>query len=382
LNHVLITSYVYLEGGGIDYGEVLRFQGVLGKMLDELLAVPKTDSPVYTYLKELKPPEFGAKAAAAVAKVGEALEAAGEELADAANKAPAPSAADPTLSMLIELGEQAIKTSDFALAKSLFSRAMGIGKSTQTAATTRRENPYLIQRLALATYKAKQPDDASTVTALNEALGVLAPLKPDESNDPETVGLTGAIEKRLYDKGQGEEHLQRAIQCYTRGYYLRNDYYNGINLAYLQNVRTGTPLDPTDADKIADLVFANRTRREVIALCDREWQAIEKRRQQADQAKTIAGPETVQIKEEQRKSDWEQSFWILATKAEASFGLGEMANYDATRAQALAIVPPPANWMVETFEAQIGRLTALLEAHGHLLEPPWPMKPAANVKAG
>jgi hypothetical protein len=70
---------------------------------------------------------------------------------------------------------------------------------------------------------------------------------------------------------------------------------------------------------------------------------------------------------------------VLATKAEANFGLAEMANYEAARSQALAIDPLPAQSMIETFDAQIARLEALLKAHGHLLEPPRPAMPTANV---
>ena len=114
LNHVLITGYTYLEGG-IDYGEVLRFQKVLGDMIDEVLRNPKTDSPVYTYLADLRPPSLAEKVAAAVAKAGEALEAAGEKLAAEASRAPAPSAEDPTLAILIQMGEQSIEADDFAM---------------------------------------------------------------------------------------------------------------------------------------------------------------------------------------------------------------------------------------------------------------------------
>jgi hypothetical protein len=377
LNHVLITSYVYLDGGGIDYEEVMRFRDLLGKMIDELLVELKVDSPVYTYLAGLTPPSLAA-AVAAAAIAGAAVLAMPAATSDGS----APSAADPTLSMLIQLGEQAITDSDFALAKTLFARAIGINKpKLPEQQGTLRQDPYLIQRLALATYKAKQPDRPSTVKALYDALAVLDPLKPDESNDPETVGLSGAIEKRLFDNGEGLKHLDRAIERYTRGYYLRMDYYNGINCAYLQNVRTETARDPTDADKIADLVYANRIRREVLELCDRELLAIEKSRQQPAAAEMLTGPETAQIKEDQKKSDRERSFWILATKAEAYFGLGEMANYQEARFQALAIDPPPAHWMIDTFDFQIARLKGLLEAHGHLLEPPWPAQPDPNVHA-
>jgi MAP3K TRAFs-binding domain len=109
----------------------------------------------------------------------------------------------------------------------------------------------------LATYKAKQPDELS---APNEAMELLAPLAPEDANDPETVGLAGAIEKRLFDKGQGTGHLDRAIWYYRRGYYLRNDWYNRINLAYLLVVGAKTLMKQqqlehaqVDFDKAAEI---------------------------------------------------------------------------------------------------------------------------------
>jgi hypothetical protein len=219
----------------------------------------------------------------------------------------------------------------------------------------------------LATYKAKQPDE---VVALNKALEELAPLAPEDSNDPETVGLAGAIEKRLFDKDHGVEHLNRAIGYYGRGYYLRNDWYNGINLAYLLNVRAETPLDATDHERIADLVWANRIRRDVLTLCDRELAQIREREKHAaaDQDGLV---------QEQRARDQEQEFWCLATKAEAHFGLGEIDAYARTRAEAQRLNPAPAKWMMTTFDDQIGRLKNLLEKHGHLLNPPWARAAAA-----
>ncbi|HWE35929.1 MAG TPA: TRAFs-binding domain-containing protein [Isosphaeraceae bacterium] len=375
LNHVLITSYSYLEGGGIDYGEVLRFQEVLGKMIKELLEKPKTDSPVYTFLKDLNPPALAVAVEAAAGKSGVA--AAPRAAAD-----PDDAARGATLAQLVELGEQAIKYSDFAAAKNFFASALAVSQSIQVKnEVAPREDPYLLQRLALATYKAKQPDGAS---ALEAALKVLEPLRPNVSNDPETVGLAGAIEKRLFDLGRDEreKHLARAIRYYARGYYLRDDYYNGINLAYLLNVRSDTALDETDAERVADLVLANRTRREVLGLCDRELEAIEGRRQEAGRAAAGARPAIAELAEAQKKTDWEREFWCLATKAEAYFGLGQLPDYEKTRDSALAIDPKPAGWMVETFDAQIKRLKQLLEAHGHLLEPPWPAVPLADDREG
>ena len=331
-----------------------------------VLDVQKPDSPVYTFLQKLTPPLLGQQAADAVAQAGQALKRADEALAEAgASILPAgPGPSDRTLATLIEQGELAINESRFSDAKTIFSLAVqlchGNGENSGSTSRVGRADPYLIQRLALATYKAKQPDE---ISALDAALSLLtSKLDLEESNDPETVGLAGAIEKRLFDKGQGTEHLNHAIGFYSRGYYLRNDRYNGINLAYVLNVRMDNSLDSTKEDRIADFIWANRIRREVLLLCERERQEISQREQ-----RNISTLD--QVKQDQEARDREQKFWCLATKAEAHFGLGQFDEYEKTRSEAQAT--PHASWMFETMEQQIERLSNLLEKHGHLVEPPW-----------
>lgn len=364
LNHILISSYTHL-GDSIDYDEVVRFRKNLGDTLDAVLSQERTDSPVYTYLNDLDPPSFRVKVEEAQAKVEQAahevVEQMGQALAE--GKAEDVSAAtSTTLSTLIEQGEDAIKAGEFITARELFSLALKLHKENAGGKqTVIHEDPYLLQRLALAIYKAKQPDE---IAALNAAMELLVSrLGIDESNDPETVGLGGAVEKRLFDKGQGTDHLNRAIRFYGRGYHLRSDRYNGINLAYLMNVRTASPLDDKDTEKIADLVFANRLRREVLELCKQELAGI------AEGEKRAAGAESCKLQEDQKEHLAYQKFWCLATKAEAHYGLGEMADYEKTRADAQAL--DHAGWMLQTLDQQIASLRGLLAQHGHLLDPPW-----------
>jgi len=364
LNHILISSYTHL-GDSIDFDEVVRFRKILGDTLDEVLSQEQTDSPVYTYLGDLVPPSFRAKVEKAQAKVEQAAQQVVEQVGEAlaGGKTEDVSAATATtLSTLIEQGEDAIKAGEFTTARELFSLALKLHKDSAGGKRTAvHEDPYLLQRLVLATYKAKEPDQ---IAALNAAMELLVSrLGIDESNDPETVGLGGAVEKRLYDKGQGADHLDRAIQFYGRGYHLRSNRYNGINLAYLMNVRAASPLDEKDTEKIADLVFANRLRREVLKLCEQDLKDI------ADGEQRAAGVESCQLQEDQREHLAYEKFWCLATKAEAHFGLGEMAEYQKTRTDAQAL--GAADWMLQSSDRQISRLKDLLVQHGHLLDPPW-----------
>jgi hypothetical protein len=53
----------------------------------------------------------------------------------------------------------------------------------------------------------------------------LGQLDLEHTNDPETVTIAGAIEKKYFELGQGDEHLSNAIPVFQRGYYLLNNRY-------------------------------------------------------------------------------------------------------------------------------------------------------------
>ena len=120
-----------------------------------------------------------------------------------------------------------------------------------------------------------------------------------------------------------------AITAYERGFYIRNDYYNGINFAFLLNVRAAKS---TGEDAIADRVFANRIRKQVIPVCE----------------KLLLEPE---LKATER-------YWAKATMAEACYGLGDKARFEVLMADASAEAPE--SWMVKTTSEQIAKLDDLL----------------------
>jgi tetratricopeptide (TPR) repeat protein len=205
------------------------------------------------------------------------------------------------------------------------------------------EDPYIIQRLALVTYKAKYDTPEKEIAALKEACDLLYMLDPATSNDPETLGLWGAVHKRLWDKARDTVALDKAIRSYERGFYLRNDYYNGINFAFLLNIRAAHAADHAEA--VADFVQARRIREEVVALCD-EWLA--------------SHPEPGADASDQTKKDYaENTYWVEATKAEAYLGMGKTAEADAIYEKAYASAP--AAWMIESTKEQREKLEALLD---------------------
>ena len=53
------------------------------------------------------------------------------------------------------------------------------------------------------------------------------------STDPETLGLWGTVHKRIWDLTSDPAMLNTAIDAYEKGFYLKRDYYNGINYAFI-----------------------------------------------------------------------------------------------------------------------------------------------------
>ncbi|HVT57090.1 MAG TPA: tetratricopeptide repeat-containing protein [Thermoanaerobaculia bacterium] len=347
VNHVVVRQYHHL-GEDIGFEEVMRFRQELTAAIVEIMKKhpPDKDSPVYTFLGELAPPTLAAMRAAAEAPPSpggavrgvpqsESLAAAGPGAAAPAFAAPASGA---THSMIMQLVEEAQKRGDFVEAKRLLS---GVREEIKREAPDRPEDPDIVQRLALVTYKSEKP---SREAALRDARALLATLDPDTSNDTETLGLWGAVHKRLWDETRGSMYLDDAIRAYERGFCLRNDYYNGINFAYLLNVRAANSADPGAA--IADFVQARRVRKEVLSICDR-W--LGSNSAPDGQAAT---PEAVEKYKERR-------YWVLATLGEAWWGLGDETQAQKWLEEAYRDVPTP--WMRKSTEEQIEKLTALLE---------------------
>ena len=199
-------------------------------------------------------------------------------------------------------------------------------------------NTFLRQRKALCTYKSKQPDP---MTALSNAEKLLEPLSPDTTTDPETLGLCGAINKRRYDLTKDKQYLQRAIRFYERGYYVKQDYYNGINVAYLYNVAAHDNPDPKEAE--AQKYLAAKIRQEVITICQN-------------------------IMQDPQFKDRSDRPWIYLTLAEGYFGLGKTVEYQAVLddIEAKAKTDPVLknNFNRESFEDQLKKLGRLVVMPG------------------
>jgi hypothetical protein len=235
--------------------------------------------------------------------------------------------------------ETALAGSDFVTAKTLLTVVRSMMPN----------DVFVIQKFALATYKSKLP---TPVDALNEAAQVLEGLSPATSTDTETLGLYGAVYKRLWDATQAAPHLEKAIWAHEKGFYVKNDYYNGINLAFLLNVRAALKVDTDPAEAITDFILAQRTRRRVLQLCQG-------------------------LLESKRQPLGADKYWIRATMAEAYAGLGDDGRaqevLEAARAVDIAdplvdstvqaagpVRSPVPGWMSQSTVEQLARLRDLL----------------------
>jgi hypothetical protein len=343
VNHILIRKYHHL-GEDIGFDEAMRFRKELKEAILKIMSQApedKGDSPVYEYIKKLKPPFVETESkpetvADAAGAVGKALDDA-VAVSTGSDKTEEDPASSPSHSALLQEVDEAQRNKDFVTAKALLS---SMRKMIKKQAPEKPEDPYIVQRLALVTYKSKFPTEEQ---ALKDARELLNLLEPATSNDTETLGLWGAVHKRLCDLTQDRKSLDEAVRGYERGFFLRNDYYNGINLAYMLNVRAKAPgAEPAEA--IADFVQAQRVRKEVLAICQ-DW------------LKNLP-PLQPGASAEAEQQNQSSKYWVLATIAEAYFGLGDEATGEQRLAEAFAVAS--ADWMKDSTREQIDKLKLLL----------------------
>ena len=342
--HIAVRRYEHL-GTSIDYDEAIRMQTELTGLINALQGKDDPDSPVYTILPALNAPTM-AKAAAAVAAAAPAAESAAPELSQPIGD----SYADK-----LQTARDAFNDGAFGFAKKLL---LAIYKD-QTApgkdGAPKPARPFVVQQLALATYKSGEVDAKTggpdkALAGYAEAEGLLRQLDVDTTTDPETLGVWSLIHKRRAEMpGRTVEEkkadIDEAIRASERGFLIKRDYYNGTNLAYLFNLRAS--LSSGD-DKIADNVFADRVRRMVVKIAEERLAVLDTQHPppNSDEAKSLAM----------------ERYWVNATHAESLIALGDNSGDDLmTKALAAASAP----WMADATRDQLSKLKVLLaKAHG------------------
>lgn len=331
VGHISVWRYKHL-GEDIGNKEAQRIQKELGQLIQAVVSGNRTDSPVYTMVGALQPPsrQITTGAPAPQLMPGDPLPAPAPRSAPASSPPLGPPIDAKTLYVsrqgtpktakeYMEEAQAAMQSSKFAVARDAWAHLR----------TLNPQDAHVVQMLALSTYKAKEPNEEAALLAAKQQLLVLSPAT---TNDPETLGQWGAIHKRLWKLRRTPDLLEESIQAYERGYFLKQDYYNGINLAFQLDQRAVEFAEAGQRDEaVADAVRARRIRREVVTLV-------------TSQLKESRSPET--------------RYWLLATQWEACLGLKQSAEIARLENELTAMSVP--DWMQETRRRQGRELGELL----------------------
>jgi hypothetical protein len=300
VNHIYIHTYQHL-GEDIGNREAKRLRAELTELAKKVVSTPQKDSPVYTFLQQL--PEDG--------------------YIDVATEAQAPAKVAGAGATLRDLKDQA----KAAMRDSRFTDAIKLWREARELAG---KDDYIVQQLALATYKSMEPDAEQ---ALRKAEVILEYLQPRASFDSETLGLWAAVHKRLFELTKEDAALEEALFALERGFFIKRDYYTGINLAFMLNTKAAT----SSADTKEELNgVARYVRRKVKDICE----------------KALKAPDMTD----------DDKYWILATLYEVCVGLMQEGEAQSWKGESEKVAK--ANWMSETTESQIAKLRALLTTNG------------------
>ncbi|MFA0657499.1 TRAFs-binding domain-containing protein [Vibrio splendidus] len=288
LDHNRIFHYKHL-GEDIGADEAKRCQEELAKTIKRVISNSFIDSPLYDFIKDINPPKLPPEEYKKI-------------IGDLAER-------ETHIFAIVEKAKNHMLDDEFVEAAKLWEKAAEAVPSED----------YFLQQLALSTYKSKEPSEA---TALADALRVIEKLAPDgESNDPETLGLTGAIYKRMWLSNSDVECLKRAINYYEKGFQIRNDYYTGENYALCLDMMSEVEED--EDEKTYYVIAAKKARKQIIKILVHVEDAAEE------------GNSSVDVK------------WALATLANCYFGLGD--DEKGTKFESLFISLAEAQWEIDTF---------------------------------
>ncbi|MGR5281396.1 TRAFs-binding domain-containing protein [Photobacterium damselae] len=228
LDHTRIFHYKHL-GEDIGADEAKRCQVELISLIEKATQNAFIDSPLYNFINDIQPPTLPAAEYARI--IG--------DLAEKGNH----------IFAITEKAKTLMAEGQFIDATKLWKRASEMAPTED----------YFVQQQALATYKSKSP---SETIALSDALRIIEKLSHNgETNDPETLGLTGAIYKRMWLNNNDRECLRRAKNFYEKGFQISSDYYTGENYALCLDMLSASETD--DDERIYFRVAAKKTRQRI-----------------------------------------------------------------------------------------------------------------------
>lgn len=296
INHNKIFTYSHM-GEDIGYTETERCIKTLTSLITEIDNSKETDSPLFNQIRGVNPHVLPEEEYTQIIK----------ELADK----------EKSIFALVEKAKMEMGKSNFKDAKIYWKKA----------AEKVDNDAYFIQQLALCTYK---DSTQSKSVALTDALQIINKLAPENRNtiDPETLGITGAIYKRLWENEKETiEYLDRAIEYYKRGFTINQDYYTGENYALCLDLKGKITKD--ENEKVYLQYAARSTRIEIVKIINN----------------------LMQDDDFEKRSDLK---WIYATLAHCYFALGDSQNHKYYEDKFKR--NKPEDWQIETYEKSLEHL--------------------------
>lgn len=237
LDHTRMFTYLHL-GEDIGADESKRCVSALTNLIEQVTKKQIIDSPLYEFVNNVIPPILP-------------IEEYHRIIGDLAEK-------EKHIFAIVDEAKRLIEKSDFINAYKYWEKAVNAIPN----------EIYFQQQLALAKYKSQSP---SVTTSLTDALLIIEQLLP--SNDPETLGITGAIYKNLFHNINDIQYLNRAIEFYGKGFKISENYYTGENYALCLNIKATLE---KDTDEIIYLnIEANKTRKKIIEILEEQLQSEE-----------------------------------------------------------------------------------------------------------
>lgn len=282
IGHVKMIGYKHL-GAEISEGEAKKGISELRNTIQTVLRQPQTDSPLYSCISGMQKPEIGQDE---ILKIIDELK----------NN-------EDSIYALTEKAKDCMSKKNFVEAEKIWEKL---------CSKTENEK-YYIQQQALCRYKSKSPNE---LQALTDALVIMA--KIENQIDTETLGILGAINKRLWHITSQQSYLAKAIDLYKRGWNLYKDYYTGEN--YATCMYEESKIEQSSDMKIYCTIEAQRTYEEIVSV----------------------------ILESLREQEPEELLWKYASLSNAYFALGDNAN--AEKYENLFKGQDPQQWQIDTFE--------------------------------
>lgn len=281
IGHDRMISYKHL-GNEISEQEAKKCVPQLRNLINSVISNPRVDSPLYTYIPQTQKPIISNDE---IRSIIEALK----------NN-------EDTIYALTEKAKERMAANDFCEAEKIWAKL-----------STKVENDkFYIQQQALCRYKSGHP---SNQRALTDALLIIE--KIENKTDTETLGIIGAIYKRLWEITNEVSYLDSAIDSYKKGWNQYKDYYTGENYANCMYMKAKILEGEL---KTHSKVEAELTFREIISM-------------------VITSLE---------ESEPEEILWKYATLSNSYLALNETE--EAKKFEKLFLEQNPVKWQIETFE--------------------------------